>query len=72
MKLSILFRGLIILASLVSLRAQPEGTLDVFTLAGKPGQAFNTPADGQGNAAGFSLPAGVAVARSGDLYVCDS
>lgn len=72
MKLSILFRGLIILASLVSLRAQPEGTLDVFTLAGKPGQAFNTPTDGQGNAAGFSLPAGVAVARSGDLYVCDS
>lgn len=72
MKLPPFFRGLLALLALASLRAQPEGTRHVFTLAGKPGQAFNPPSDGVGGAAGFSLPAGVAVARSGDIFFCDS
>lgn len=70
MKHSLLFRTLFVLIGVVSLRAQPE--LEVFPFVGKPGQAFNTPTDGVGAAAAFSLPSAIAVARSGDLYIGDT
>ncbi len=46
-----------------------EGNGAVSTLAGNPGEPGM--ADGQGNAARFHSPRGIAVDRGGDLYVAD-
>ncbi|HEY1110933.1 MAG TPA: hypothetical protein VGE76_19925, partial [Opitutaceae bacterium] len=70
MKFPLLLRALIVLIGVTSLHAQPE--LEVFPFVGKPGQAFNTPTDGVGAAAAFSLPSAIAVARSGDIYIGDT